>query len=116
MTAIEASKRAVKLCKHLHETVGGEWVPKVWENSGWHFRAALEGGSIGVSESNAMGKYHCSMDDKPGSYSATPTVWSDPGHYDTPEEAVFGQLRRGVEVVNWVQGALDMNLEALKMD
>jgi hypothetical protein len=52
----KAMKDADALCKRAAKEVGGEWVPDVWENLGWHYAITLKGGDITIHTRKLNGK------------------------------------------------------------
>lgn len=120
ITKKTAQEKAELLCQLLQKTAGGTWVPHVWENLGWHYRAELKGGSISIREyefQNGDGttykKYGNTMSDTIGEYSATPTMWSDKQNHDTPAEAVIGQLQKALNLQNKIYKIINANLDQL---
>ena len=88
MTEHDARTKCDELVKELKETVGGEWIPNVWDNLGWFYCADLD--NMSVWERN--GKYSTSFSNDTNKH-ATPMYWSIVhDEFSSPREAVLKQL------------------------
>lgn len=52
----DAYQRAQRDAQKLAEHLGPTWIPKVWENLGWHYKAVSSNGKLKVHPSIWQGK------------------------------------------------------------
>lgn len=109
-----AQEKAEALCELLSTQFSGTWEPHVWENLGWHYRAELKEGSIGVVYNPTTKRYRASMKDEIGSYSGTPMIWYDGNGYETPFDAVINQLSKATSVMKRINNVVETNLNAIE--
>jgi hypothetical protein len=111
MTEAEAYKRAQALVERLH---GGEWVPRVWENLGWHYSAVLdtEFGCLTVypmhesCDEDEIETFYALLSTRRG-MSADEGYWWDQDDprdaaFEDPNESVRGKLEMAKDFVDKV--------------
>ena len=80
---------AVAKADLLAETLGSGWVPKVWENLGWHYAARSPCDRLSVHSSYGAG--FSAYLNEPGSVGGR---WAE--HGDTPQEAIDATVAAAV--------------------
>jgi hypothetical protein len=114
----KAKEDAAKLCTYLKKKLGMRWLPRVWENLGWHYEVHDETGKMKV--------YPSSIDGKVRSYIAflghtahVGGTWAEQGN--TPElalAAVFApflaQMKRDDELRLDMQPILTAAMKAVR--
>jgi len=90
---LQACKDADRLCEELGKT---DWVPRVWENLGWHFSASSMSGTTQVHESRCENGVYYTV------YAGGKTE-----HGDTPKEAVEHVRVLLTEIRDEIQKHLD---------
>ncbi len=88
----EATKKAQAFLKKVK---GKGWKIRVHQNMGWFY--CLQNGYLSVHEYDWDDdglSYSCGLSNEVGGV-GTPMYWSDhPTHYDDPNEAIAGQIKR----------------------
>ena len=96
-TKEEAQKRADELCEILKNTVGGEWITRVWFQSWFNYDVKL--GTMSVDYTPHNQKFGCLLADKENTANFGALVWTlgeRNNNFDTPKEAVdaaFGKAK-----------------------
>jgi hypothetical protein len=115
----QAEKDAAKLCAYLKKKLGIRWLPRIWENMGWHYE-------VHDLASGKMKVYPSIIDKKVRSYVAflgysreTGGTWAE--HGDTPElalAAVFtpfrAQIKRDDELRRDMAAILEATMKAVR--
>lgn len=96
-TKEEAQKRADELCEILKNTVGGEWITRVWFNAIWYcYDVKLGTMSVQKQTDNTFG---CLISDKLGDETFGAGDWLNYKHsFSTPKEAVEAAIKESKEV------------------
>ena len=93
---IDSYLQAVENANHLCKELGPGWVPRVWENLGWHYSAKSANDQVEVHETRYTGGVH---------YTAYAGEKADNG--DTPREAIENIRARLTRMRDKAQNDLD---------
>jgi len=94
-TKEEAQKRADELCENLKATVGGDWIPRVWNDTWFRYDAKLGTMSVDYTEHNQ--KFGCLLADKESTATFGALVWTlgeRNNTFDSAKEAVDAAFKK----------------------
>lgn len=109
-TKEEAQLRADALCENLKQTIGGEWITRVWFNSWWCYDVKL--GTMSVDYSSNNEKFGCLISDKANTATFGAIVWTLGNRnntFDTAKEAVDAAFKTAKDITENLTAIINSN-------